>query len=189
MSFQWIIDNAVDIQVNKRPVVASTTARDQTMRSVSRGGKIWRFIVTPSPGTRWYDPGIRSKVEVLDTLGRYTVSTIKFNTPGLEWLYGFQGSTAPTSVTVTQGSDVISHNGSIIAGDLIQMVGKPHVYSFADSTHLNRPFLNTSGSYSVVVGKNCQFSVICLDMPDYKINSIGLIEWSGPFTFVEDLTQ
>jgi hypothetical protein len=201
MSFQWIIDNAVDIQINKRGVVAQTMSRDQSIRTVSRGGKIWRFVVTPSPGTKWQN--IRQYIETLDQLDRLSPANINFNNAAIDYIFGYQGSQSSTSgwtATVTQGSANIVVSGSaptapyrFKAGDLIQ-IGSGHVYTstgnVANSSGnviLNRPVLETSGSHSITVGRACTFNVICTDMPDYKITPLGFVEWSGPFTFVETL--
>jgi len=74
--FQWIIDNAVDIQVNHRAVVAHTMSRDQTVRSVSRGGVIWRFVVTPNPGLKYSE--VSSRLAEIDAADRFTSETVNF---------------------------------------------------------------------------------------------------------------
>lgn len=201
MSFQWIIDNAVDLTINKRGVVAQTITRNQTVRAASRGGKVWRFIVTPSPGLKWQDS--RHYIEAIDVADRYTPVTINFSQTGFEYIFGYRGdqtSTTGWGGTLTQGSATITNSGLSLtpglrykAGDIIQVIGGK-VYSVATDTAynsattlLNRPILETSGPYSFNVGNNCNWTVICTSLPDYKITPLGFIEWSGPFTFVESL--
>jgi hypothetical protein len=120
--FQWVIDNCVDVQVNHRQVVAQTQARDQGIRATARGGKVWRFVVTPSPGLTYSDHA--ETLTNLDLADKFTVENITFDRPGMEYIGN-----------VTQGN----------------------------------------------------VSVICTDMPDWKIVSYDRIEWTGTFTFVESI--
>jgi len=193
MSFQWIIDNAQDVQINKRGIVASTMARDQTVRAVSRGGIIWRFTVTPASGLRYNDPGVRAYIETIDNFDRYTPAYVNFSHLNL---FPFQGTSQPSTITVTQGSTNASVSGGsgikLKSGDIIQCQGQPRVYSvFGDVTGtnlvLNRPALESNGTYTLLVGNNVQFYVICTQIPDYKINPGGIITWDKPFIFVESL--
>lgn len=194
MSFQWIIDNAEDIQINKRGIVAQTMARDQTVRSLSRGGIIWRFTVTPSSGLRYNDAGIRSYIETIDNFDRLTPFYASFSHLNL---FPLQATgTVPTSISVTQGSNTASVSGGsgtrLKSGDIIQLTGQPRVYTvFGDVTStnivLNRPVLESSGTYSLTTGSDCSFKLICTQIPDYKITPGNIIQWTGPFVFVESL--
>lgn len=193
MSFQWIIDNAQDVQINKRGIVASTVARDQTVRSVSRGGVIWRFTVTPSTGARYNDSGIRSYIETIDNFDRLTSFTANFSHLNL---FPYQGTGAPTSITVTQGSNQATISGGsgtkLKNGDVIQCTGQARVYSvYGDvtgtSVTLNRPFIEASGTYTLIVGSAVSFNLICTQLPDYKISPGNIITWDKPFIFVESL--
>jgi hypothetical protein len=193
MSFQWIIDNAEDIQINKRGVVATTIARDQTVRSLSRGGVIWRFTITPSSGLRYNDPSVRSYIETIDNLDRLTAFYANFSHFSL---FAYQGTVAPTTMTVTQGSNLATVSGGsgtkLKSGDIVQLTGQPRVYSVygdvtATNAVLNRPVLEASGTYSLTVGSACSFKLICIQIPDYKITPGNIIQWTGPFVFVESL--
>ena len=193
MSFQWIIDNAEDIQINKRGIVAQTMARDQTVRSLSRGGVIWRFTVTPSSGLRYNDAGIRSYIETIDNLDRLSPFYATFSHFSL---FAYQGTSAPTTMTVTQGSNLATVSGGsgtkLKSGDIVQLTGQPRVYSVygdvtATNAVLNRPVLEASGTYSLTTGSACSFKLICTQIPDYKIMPGNLIAWTGPFIFVESL--
>ena len=194
MSFQWIIDNAEDIQINKRGIVAQTMARDQTVRSLSRGGVIWRFTVTPSSGLRYNDAGVRSYIETIDNFDRLTPFYANFSHLNL---FPVQATgTVPTGITVTQGSNTATVSGGsgtrLKSGDVVQLTGQPRVYTvFGDVTAtnvvLNRPVLESSGSYSLTVGNSCSFRLICTQIPDYRITPGNIINWTGPFVFVESL--
>jgi hypothetical protein len=189
--FQWVIDNAVDLSINKRAVVAQTVARDQTVRSVSRGGQIWRFTVTPSQGITWEKA--RPYIEALDKADRFTTGTITFgNNAGLAYLFGTQSTTPPTSATWTLGSDALTlSGGTLTSGDLIQFGANARVYSAAttgSSITLNRPVLDASGSGAVIVGSNCAFKIVCTQFPEWKIDPYDrCVKWSGSFVFFEEL--
>ena len=198
--FQWIIDNCSDLQINKRAVVAQTVSRDQTIRGVSRGGNVWRFVVTPSPGIWWNV--CRGNIEAMDKADRHSVTQINFATSGHEFIYGYQGNVVGTqSMTYTQGSDTITVSGGAIgsgyrfkAGDLIQPTGSARVYAVVNdvpynstSVLLNRPILDASGTANAIVGKDCTWSVVCTQYPEYKIVAPGRVEWSSTFTFMESL--
>jgi len=199
MSFQWIIDNAVDIQINKRGIVASTMARDQTVRAVSRGGIVWRFTVTPATGLRYNDPGVRSYIETIDNLDRFTPFTANFSHSGLfAWQAGESSGNYPGSINITPGSSSVAFGGGTITpGDVIQLIDpvtqvrQRTVYSIYDHTTLNRPVLESLGSengtYLVSCGNNVQFTLICTQLPDYKINPGNIVTWTKPFVFVEAL--
>ena len=193
MSFQWILDNAQDIQINKRGIVASTMARDQTVRAVSRGGIIWRFTVTPPTGLRYNDPGVRGYIETVDNMDRFTPFSATFSHTNL---FLYQGTSAPSSITVTQGSNTATISGGsgtkLASGDILQLTGQPRVYSVygsvtGTSVTLNRPVLEASGTYSLTVGSACTWTLICTQLPDYKINPGNIITWDKPFVFVEAL--
>ena len=194
MSFQWIVDNAESVQINKRGVVAQTVARDQTVRSLSRGGIIWRFTVTPASGLRYNDAGVRSYIETIDNIDRISPAYINFSRYKL---FAYQGTGAPTSMTVTQGSSSATISGGsgafrFLSGDVVQLSTRNPVYSIygnvtGTSVTLHRPVIDPSGTYALNIGNNVQFYVICTQIPDYKILPGGLVQWTGDFTFVESL--
>lgn len=202
--FQWIVDNAIDLSVNRRAVVAQTVARDQTVRSTSRGGQVWRFTINPSQGILWTTA--RPYIESLDKADKFTASLINFsNNSGLSYLFGYQGnatSLAGMTTTYTQGSDTITisggtcPSGSILkAGDLLQFAGSQRVYSVVSnvayngtSVQLNRPVLEVSSSGALTVGASCNFNIICTQFPDWTINPDDrCVKWNGPFVFFEEL--
>ena len=198
--FQFIIDDAQDIEFNEKAVVASTMSRNQTARATSRGGRIYRFIVTPPGGLRWTESrGLIAKLMKADT---FTVDTIDFSSPNSTGLFGYQGNVVGTqSISFTQGSDTVVVTGGTISsgfrfkgGDFIQPLGSDRVYTVVNdvpfnstSVLLNRPVLDATGSSTLLVGQDCKFKVLCTSMPNYKLVSYDRIEWSGTFTFIESL--
>ena len=199
--FQWIIDNCVDLSINKRGVVAQTTARNQKVRSVSRGGRIWRFTVTPSPGQRWSSS--RAYIEAIEKADRFTSTTINFTDSKFAPFFGLQstGSAVANTVSATQGSDILTVTTAtsygtgdylIKSGDLLQLESTGSVYTsvedvlYPDTTiQVNRPVLEATDSYDLILGQAVNWTVVCTQLPDYRIVSYDRIEWSGEFVFVE----
>lgn len=117
--FQQIINDAVDVQVNHRAVVAHTLSRDGTVRAATRGGTIWRYVVTPSPGYKYSE--VKTLLAELDAADRFTEETITF-------------------------ANVAPYLGTELGGNV---------------------------------------TVMCIEMPDYKIIPYDRVEWTGTFTFIE----
>jgi hypothetical protein len=203
MSFQFVIDNAESISINRRRVVAATQSRDGTVRAVSRGGQAWRFEVRLPDGPRWSD--YRGDISRLEALDRVTTANIQLNTVGQEWLYQYQGNitnlsairvTIPSSgniVTLTAGQAASGFN--FRAGDFIQLRNNGSVYTVAadvpfntNNITLHRPILDAAGTDQVVrVGPACIFNVICTEFPDWTVFARDQVSWSGPFIFSENL--
>jgi hypothetical protein len=203
MSFQWIIDNAASISMERKPVVASTTARDGTVRAVSRGNQPWQFEVTVANGIRWTD--IRSLISQAEKLDRYTVSNISFNDTGHDWMVRYQGNfPTPTSfsgswtkgattITVTGGGSAPASGFRFRAGDFIQLGNTGRVYTVAadvafnsTSVPLHRPVLENNSSDTLRVGASCVWSVICVQFPKWNLFERDQVSWDGPFIFSEN---
>jgi len=205
MSFQNVINYAESIGINRLKVVASTTSRDGTVRSVSRGGQVWRFDVRLPDGMRWSDDW-RSKISQLEALDRTTTGTFQLNTTGMEWFSKYQGNSVNSTgfvATIVQGSTSITLTTSpttssgfkFKAGDLIQLGASGKVYTVAadvafnsNTVTLHRPCLEASASgVALRVGPNCVFSVVCTEFPQWNLFARDQVSWSGPFVFSEAL--
>lgn len=92
MSFQWIIDNATSLSINRRKVVAQTTTRDGTTRAVSRGDAKKVFTVRLPDGPRWSD--LYTNIELAEASDKFTQETITI--PYAKFPY-YYGNTAPVS--------------------------------------------------------------------------------------------
>lgn len=204
-AFQTIIDYAESISINRKAVVSQTVSRDQTVRTISRGGQVWKFEVRMPNGIPWTD--LRGAIEAIDSADRYTSGNISLNTTGtLDWFMPYQGDAATTSGftgTVTQGNvtltltanPTVSSGNKFEAGDLIQLGTGGKVYSVvsdvpytSNTVTLNRPVIDSTGSKSLIVGPNVAFKVVCTQLPDWTIFSRNQVSWNGSFVFVEDLT-
>ena len=86
MSFQWVFDNATQFSVNRKKVVASTTARDGTVKAVARGNGAKVFTVTLPDGPRYSDN--KANIEAIEALDKYQTETIQIKYSKLPYYYG-----------------------------------------------------------------------------------------------------
>jgi hypothetical protein len=85
MSFQWIVNTATSISVNRKKMVATTTARDGQVRALSRGIQPRRLEVTLPDGLPWAD--YRDLIVAAEALDRITTATITIPYALFPWYY------------------------------------------------------------------------------------------------------
>ena len=98
MSYQFLIDHAESLSINRRKLVATTTARDGTTRAVSRGTPLARITITLPDGLPWDQ--IRSNIVAMEALDKVTTDTITIPYEGYEWYYGNSVPAVPDSFSV-----------------------------------------------------------------------------------------
>jgi hypothetical protein len=86
MSFQWIIDQAESLTINRKKMVATTTSRSGVTRAVSRGTMPKRIEVKVPDGIAWTD--LRTDIVAAEALDRITVTTITIPYAKFPWYYG-----------------------------------------------------------------------------------------------------
>jgi hypothetical protein len=201
-AFQNVIDNAASIAMSKRKKVSQTVSRDGTVKATSLGGQLWQFEVTLPNGPRWTD--YRGIIEQAEALDRVTLGTIQINSAGHDWLSGYQGdltSTSSITVSYTSGNTITITGGAdglqptqlrFKSGDLIQLGSSGRVYSVVNdvaynenTVTLHRPVREAAGNYTLIVGQNVTWTVICSQFPQWTIFARDQVSWSGPFVFVE----
>jgi hypothetical protein len=206
-AFQWIINNASGMSIDGRGTVAQTATRENVIRTVSRGGRVWKFTVTPSPGATYVEA--RPYLAKLDQMDRITIADINFDHPGFENIIGYQGSgsggfsvvvpsgTSVTTCTVTAGS--LTGTYVARAGDWLQIGATGSVYQIVEdpapgngaTVTLNRPIDEAAGTYTGLLGADVTWSVLCVQRPTWSLVPAGanmLVQWSGDFLFYEDRT-
>lgn len=215
MTFQTIIDTATAISIDKNPIVSQTFTRDQTIRQVSRGGAVYRFTVTPSPGLAWAT--YRYLIAQLEE-GRIGTQTIAINKPAHGWISGYGGALTGEQLNAltflyTSGQQAINTRevgvfnlpavaaNTVVfsAGDLIQSANSVFPYTVTNTVlrgssnfvmvPIHRPCLDTaSNSQSDLrVGQEVTWRVAMTRMPRWTITSERLISWDGDFEFTESL--
>jgi hypothetical protein len=206
-AFQWIINNATALSIDGRGVVAATSTRENVVRTVSRGGRVWKFTVTPSPGATYL--AARPYLAKLDQMDRITIANINFNHAGFENIIGYLGSgnsgfsvvvpvgTSVTTCTVTAGG--LPSGYVARAGDWMQIGSTGSVYQVVEdpspgngvSVTLNRPIDEAAGTYPAYFGASVNWDVLCVQRPTWNLQPAGanmLVNWSGDFVFYEDRT-
>ena len=203
MSFQWIINNAETISIERKSVAGSTISRDGTVRSVNRGGQVWQFTVKLPDGISWTD--YRQDISKTEKLDRFTAANIAFSNTGHDWLIGYQGNsvnktgftanatTGSATLTLT-ASPTTSSGFKFRAGDIIQLGTTGKCYTVAadvafnsNTVTLHRPVIDASGGYNLQVAENCTWNVVCTEFPSWTMFSRDQISWNGAFVFYEVL--
>lgn len=203
---QWIFDNAVSIDIDGRPTTAQTATRTNVVRTVSRGGRVWRFTVSPQP-VALASSSARSYAYLMDQQSRITAASVTLaHHPDI---VGYQGSgtgsfsivvpsgTGQTTVTVTAAT--LPSGYVCRAGDFLQIGSTGSVYQVVEdpatgngaTVRLNRPVDEAAGTYTGYFGVNVTWSVKCIQKPGYVFESgpgSALLRWDGDFVFIEDRT-
>lgn len=92
MSFQWIVDRAESLSINRKKTVATTTARDGKVRAVSRGTPPKSFTVQLPDGIPWTE--ISSFITAAEALDKVTTAVISIPYSKFPWYYN---NTPPVS--------------------------------------------------------------------------------------------
>lgn len=85
MSFQWIVDRAETLSINRKKTVATTTARDGNVRAVSRGVPPKRFTVQLPEGLAWTE--ISTFITAAEALDKISTATITIPYEKFPWYY------------------------------------------------------------------------------------------------------
>lgn len=83
MSFQWIVDRCETLSINRKKMVAQTTARDGQVRSVSRGTMPKTFEVKLPDGIPWSE--LKSSIVAAEALDRITSANITIAAARFPW--------------------------------------------------------------------------------------------------------
>lgn len=98
MSLQWIINNAETLSINRKPLTARTTARDGSIRIVSRGVQPARIEVKLPDGIQWTT--LKSDIEALEALNYATAQTVTIPYAKFPWFYNNVAPGSDTSYSV-----------------------------------------------------------------------------------------
>jgi hypothetical protein len=98
MSFQWIIDRAESLSINRKKMVGTTTARDGITRAVSRGTQPKRIEVKLPDGIPWTD--LKTLIEAAEALDRISTATISIPFAKFPWYYNDVAPSSDQSWTV-----------------------------------------------------------------------------------------
>lgn len=124
MSFQPIIDFCESLSIDKKKLVASTTARNGMVRSVVRGNPPVKITAKMPDGMPW--DLVKDYITAAEALDKYTDANIEIKFSLIPWYYG-----------------------------------------------------------NVNPGVNEQYTVRCIEFPQWTIFARNQVSWSGPFVFLE----
>lgn len=96
--FQWIVDRAETISINRKKMVSQTTARDGQVRVVSRGTQPKRIEVKVPDGISWTE--LKTSIEAAEVLDRITTATITIPYSKFPWFYNNVNPGTDLSYTV-----------------------------------------------------------------------------------------
>ena len=205
---QWVFDNAETVSINRRKVVGQTISRSNQVRSVNRGGQAWRFEVKLPDGMAW--DTARPYIEAIDQADKVYAGLVKMNNAGYtSWLNAYRGDSTDLTgwtadvlgtgyqyITLTNVAGMTS-GYTLRQGDWIELQDNTNqwkgVYSVVeDVTYpnttvlLNKPYEGgNAASLDLVIGPECEFQVICSDLPAWTIFARNQVSWSGNFTFYQ----
>lgn len=206
MSYQYIIDNAETLSISKNPVVATTFSRDSQVRTISRGGSLWKFEIKLPDGPRWTDQ--RRYIQELENYYTVYTDTIQINLPQHSWINRYLGNYTNLNQTIVQIDDsefmnklLISSGPPLFAGykfrtgDFIQLTGGSVYTVIADVPYnsnnifVNRPIVDvpTIGYTPVAlkIAQDCTWTVGCIQFPQWTIFARDQVSWSGSFILQE----
>lgn len=98
MSFQWIIDMAESISLDKKKMIASTQTRSGIIRVASRGTMPVRITARLPDGPRWSE--LRTNIAAATALDRYQTAVITIPYAKFPWYYGNVNPGTDESYTV-----------------------------------------------------------------------------------------
>ena len=204
MSFQFVIDRAEQLSLDRSRVVATSISRSGIARNVNRGSQPWRIEAKLPDGLRWTE--IRPYITALESIDRSMPSTFQISSTGQRWLNGYLGAKpALTGITGTWTKGNMSFYVNPIAGfvgnlfrtgDYIQLGNAGKVYQVtadAASTTGNSILVNlhrnivddTATNGTILVAQNVTWTVLCTTFPKWTLFARDQVSWSGNFVFHE----
>lgn len=201
---QTIINNAVNLTIDRRKVVGLQVTRNEIPRvTLTPTRQPWKMELEMSRNLTYYDN--RDLLEALDTLDRVSPEVITFSSNAcLSWIFRYQGSLGSNQLNglrvqsfvgnqlILTGLPGVGNNVVIFEpNDLIQIGSYP--YPFTSTTRVirgnagtitvttNRPNILSANivNSAITVGNACNFNMFCPDMPTYKLIPGGIVRANG----------
>jgi hypothetical protein len=212
MSIQSIINNAQQIEIDRRRMVGQTMSRSQRLKTAERStSQPWKFKVSPPALLPWTEGRVIAEtIELGDRVSEYEIS-LNGNT-GMNYITAYQGSmttvqraaltissTGTSTLTLTTLPSVTSSTVLFAVGDFIQPANSRYPYTVTaavlrgsnttTSVTLNRPIITSEGinliGQGVRVGNSCTWRVVVATMPTYSLIYGQQMQYNGDFELVE----
>lgn len=211
MSIQNIIDNAQNIEIDRRRVVGQTISRSERIKSAERASA-QALKLTVSPQARFRYSEYRSVLENIQSTDRFQEQTVNLG-QSHQYLTQYQGSLTPaqlntmtvsvftgTSVTFTNLPSVTSGTVIFKAGDWIQPAQSRYPYIITSQVSrgslsvitatVHRSLItseSTTTTGTFFVGTATTIRVLVSDLPTFKTVQKDWAEWTGDFILVEKI--
>ena len=98
MSFQWIVNQAESLSINRKKMVGTTTARDGITRAVNRGTLPKTFTIRLPDGIAWTT--LKTDIAAAEGLDRISTAVISIPYATFPWYYGNVAPVSDESYTV-----------------------------------------------------------------------------------------
>ena len=126
MSFQWIINTAESLSINRLKTTSMTTSRDGTVRVVSRGTPPKIFTVKLPDGLPW--SSYKTYIEAAENLDKILTATINIPYSRFPWFYNNTQPSQDLSYTVRcidfpqwtiSARDQVSWSGAFVFSEIL----------------------------------------------------------------------
>lgn len=216
MSLQTIINNASEINIDRRKVTSSVVTRSGQLKTAERLPSVYSFTVSVADGLKFSTN--RSLIEELDRLDTTIEEEVNIgdSNTGLDYITSYQGicnaaQIGQITVTSATGGNIVLNTTSVTGspsgdlfkkGDYIQLDNSyryPYTVTADVAFHattvtvpIHRGFLDQSGytvsGKGIEVGKDVSWRVKAIQNPTYSIIPHDRISFSGNFQLVEVIT-
>ena len=216
MSLQTIINNASEINIDRRKVTSSVITRSGQLKTAERLPSVYSFIVSVADGLTYSTN--RSLIEELDRIDTTIEEEVNIGSSnsGLDYITSYQGicnATQIGQITVTSatGGNIVLNTTAVTGspsgdlfkkGDYIQLdtnyrypytVTSDVAFSGTSVTvPIHRGFIDQTGytvsGKGINVGKDVTWRVKAVQNPTYSIIPYDRISFSGSFQLVEVIT-
>jgi len=214
MSIQNIINQAQQIEFDRRRMVGQSISRSQRIKTAERStGQPWKFKVTPPAQLPWTaSRGFIEVIDLNDRVDEYTISL--YAVAGMNYITAYQGAmtqvqidalTISTSTTatlvLTTLPSVSSSTVLFKAGDIIQPENSRYPYSVTaevlrgsnttTSVTLHRAIITSEAinlvGQGVAVGNSATWRVIVTGLPTYALIPMKQVQYTGDFELIEKI--
>jgi hypothetical protein len=211
---QYIIDNAQQIEIDRRRMVGQTVSRSQRIKTAERStAQPWKFRVTPPAQIPWTTGRVVAEaISAGDRVAEYEISLN--NSSGMNYITAYQGgmtapqraaltisSTGTSTLTLTNLPSVSTTTVLFAAGDIIQPANSRYPYAVTDTivrgastttnVTLNRPLITSEGisliGQTLLIGNSCTWQVVLTIIPTYTLIYGQRMQYNGDFELIEKI--
>lgn len=214
MSLQTIINNAQQIEIDRRRMVSQTLSRSQRIKTAERTtAQPWKFKITPPGMLKWADSrGIVELIDFNERVNEYEISLS--GNSGLTYITAYQGSLTSLdrnaitiqavntgSITITTLPSVSSGTVMFKSGDIIQPANSRYPYSVVNdvirgvntttTVTLHRDIITSENitvtGQTLKIGNSATWRVVVTGLPTYQLVPGRNVQYTGDFELIEKI--